>query len=146
MLSASTKKLLDKKNHPSSLILHLPLIIFLLFSVRIDAQTSSVLEDRLCKSWGLVKIEDGTKTQNADDAQKDYRIIFNQDHTVQQGLAPDGFIPGTWTLDEAKNEVVITDKSTKVSYTMKIIKLTTDELVLQQIEDSRTLIIYYKAS
>lgn len=65
---------------------------------------------------------------------------------MQQGLAPDGFIPGTWTLDEAKNEVVITDKSTKVSYTMKIIKLTTDELVLQQIEDSRTLIIYYKAS
>lgn len=122
-------------------------IFFLLFSFSSHAQgTTDVMEARLCKSWGLVKIEDGTKTQVADEAQKEYRLVFNADHTVQQGLAPDGFIPGTWTIDETGSTITITDKTTKTSYKMKIIKITTDELVLQQVDDSRTMIIYYKAS
>lgn len=121
-------------------------ILFLFFSFNTMAQGSTnVMEARLCKNWGLVKIEDGTKTQVADEAQKEYRLIFNTDHTVQQGLAPDGFIPGTWTIDEAGSTITITDKTTKTSYKMKIIKITTDELVLQQVDDSRTMIIYYKA-
>jgi len=99
----------------------------------------------LCKSWGLSKIEDGTKTQIADEAQKEYRLIFNKDFTVQQGLAPDGFIAGTWTIDETGLFITITDKSTKTSYKMKIIKLTTAELVLQQNDETRTMIIYYKS-
>lgn len=119
--------------------------LFLSFSSKAQVNTD-VMEARLCKSWGLAKIEDGTKTQVADEAQKEYRLIFNKDFTVQQGLAPDGFIPGTWQLDETGSNITITDKSTKTSYKMKIIKLTTDELVLQQNDDARTMIIYYKAA
>ena len=122
-------------------------ILFMMISFSSKAQgTTDVTSARLCKSWGLVKIEDGTKTQVADEAQKEYRLVFNADHSVQQGLAPDGFIPGTWTIDEAGTTITITDKTTKTSYKMKIIKITTDELVLQQIDDTRTMIIYYKAA
>lgn len=120
-------------------------ILFLFISFQSNAQTTDVIADRLCKNWGLIKIEDGTKTQVADEAQKEYRLIFNKDYTVQQGLAPDGLIPGSWKLDESNSFITITDKSTKTSYKMKILKLTTDELILQQAEDTRTLIIYYKA-
>lgn len=120
--------------------------LFLFLSTNSKAQVNSdVMAERLCKSWGLSKIEDGTKTQIADEAQKEYRLIFNKDFTVQQGLAPDGFIPGTWTIDETGLFITITDKSTKTSYKMKIIKLTTDELVLQQNDETRTMIIYYKS-
>ncbi len=120
--------------------------LFLFLSITTKAQVNSdVMAERLCKSWGLSKIEDGTKTQIADEAQKEYRLIFNKDFTVQQGLAPDGFIPGTWTIDETGLFITITDKSTKTSYKMKIIKLTTDELVLQQNDETRTMIIYYKS-
>ncbi len=122
-------------------------IFFLFLTINTQAQGSTaVTQARLCKSWGLSKIEDGTKTQVADEAQKEYRLIFNKDFTVQQGLAPDGFIPGTWQLDELSSNITITDKSTKTSYKMKIIKLTTDELLLQQNDDVRNLIIYYKAA
>jgi hypothetical protein len=120
-------------------------ILFLFISIQSNAQTTDVITDRLCKNWGLIKIEDGTKTQVADEAQKEYRLIFNKDNTVQQGLAPDGLIPGSWKLDETNSFITIIDKSTKTSYKMKIMKLTTDELILQQVEESRTLIIYYKA-
>lgn len=120
--------------------------LFLFLSITTKAQVNSdVMAERLCKSWGLSKIEDGTKTQIADEAQKEYRLIFNKDFTVQQGLAPDGFIPGTWAIDETGLFITITDKSTKTSYKMKIIKLTTDELVLQQNDETRTMIIYYKS-
>ncbi len=120
--------------------------LFLFLSTNSKAQVNSdVMAERLCKSWGLSKIEDGTKTQIADEAQKEYRLIFNKDFTVQQGLAPDGFIPGTWAIDETGLFITITDKSTKTSYKMKIIKLTTDELVLQQNDETRTMIIYYKS-
>lgn len=120
--------------------------LFIFLSNTTKAQLNSdVMAERLCKSWGLSKIEDGTKTQIADEAQKEYRLIFNKDFTVQQGLAPDGFIPGTWTIDETGLFITITDKSTKTSYKMKIIKLTTDELVLQQNDETRTMIIYYKS-
>lgn len=120
--------------------------LFLFLSFNSKAQVNSdVMAERLCKSWGLSKIEDGTKTQIADEAQKEYRLIFNKDFTVQQGLAPDGFIPGSWTIDETGLFITITDKSTKTSYKMKIIKLTTDELVLQQNDETRTMIIYYKS-
>ncbi len=120
---------------------------FIILSLKSQAQlTSEVMKSRLCKSWGLSKIEDETKIQIADEAQKEYRLIFKKDFTVEQGLSPDGFIPGTWSIDELGSNITITDKTTKTSYKMKIIKLTTDTLVLQQADNTRTMIIYYKAT
>ena len=94
-------------------------ITFLLSSYFLPAQPPiSPLFNRLCKSWAIEKLEDNGQAQKADDAQLDYRLVFNADSTMMQGLSPDGFIPGKWKLDE-KN-MVITIKDTKTNNTYRL--------------------------
>jgi hypothetical protein len=121
-------------------------IVFLLFLFsNADAQIPNPLFERLCKSWGIVKLEDNGHVQKSDEAQADYRLVFNKDSTVLQGLAPDGFIAGTWKIDEKKMIITISDKRTDSSYRLKIIKISNEELILQNLDESKSLVIYYKA-
>jgi len=110
------------------------------------AQTSDPLFNRLCKSWRIVKIEDNGQAQQSDATQADYRMVFNTDSTMLQGLAPDGFIQSRWKVDEKNMIINISDSQTKSLYHLRIIKITNEELILQNLDESRSLIIYYKSS
>ncbi len=119
--------------------------VFLSFET-INAQSTDLLFNRLCKSWRILKLEDNGQVQPSDNAQADYRLVFNKDSTMLQGLAPDGFIQSNWQLDEKNMLIIINDKRVNSIYHLKIIKLTNTELILQNIDDSKSLVIYYKAA
>lgn len=116
------------------------------FTSVLYAQTADPLFNRLCKSWRIVKIEDNGQAQQSDATQADYRMVFNIDSTMLQGLAPDGFIQSRWKLDEKNMIINISDSQTKSLYHLRIIKITNEELILQNLDESRSLIIYYKSS
>ena len=122
-------------------IFFISIVLFIGFNLH--AQTSSLLVDRLCQSWKLLKMEENGTVKTSDPTLNDYRIIFKNDMSVMQGLQPDGFISGTWKLDEPNMSISITDKQTKVIYTVKIIKITTDELILQDLQENNSVMMYY---
>lgn len=116
------------------------------FTSAAHAQIPDPLFNRLCKSWRIVKIEDNGQAQQSDAVQADYRLVFNADSTMLQGLAPDGFIQSRWKLDEKNMIINISDNQTKSLYHLRIIKITNEELIIQNLDESRSLIIYYKSS
>lgn len=125
------------------------LVCYFVFSVNpflSNAQPqSSVLTNRLCKSWRMEKLVQGDKEVIADNAVGDFMLIIQHDHTVQQGMYPDGLIKATWSLDEAAMVISIKDNETNILYLMKIISVTRDELVLQDPSATDGVTIYYKA-
>ena len=105
---------------------------------------TDLLQVRLVHSWKLIKMEENGVARPSDPTLTDYRLIFKSDFTVQQGLIPDGLINGTYTVDDANMIVTITDKQTKVDYKVKVIKITTDELILQDLSDKNSMLMYYQ--
>jgi hypothetical protein len=85
----------------------------------------------------------GGKESLPDNALTDFVLIIQPDHTVQQGMGPDGLIASTWTLDEKNRILTVKDNQTSSLYKMKIISVTADELVLQDESASASLTIYY---
>lgn len=120
------------------------ILIFVFTTAGIHAQTTSLLSDRIAHSWKLVKMEENGITKPNDPTLNDYRLIFKNDNTVKQGLQPDGFINGTWTVNEASMIISITDKQTKVKYDVKIIKITADEMILQDLSQQDSMMMYYQ--
>jgi hypothetical protein len=101
-----------------------------------SAQTDpEILKQRLCKTWALVS-EGSTSPE-------DFIMIIHPDHTVQQGMLPNGLIPGRWKAEAAEMILTITDETTDQVFTMKIVSLTPDELLLQERESSA--LIRYRA-
>jgi hypothetical protein len=86
----------------------------------------------------------GNKTTSPDNALSDFVLIIKPDHTVLQGMNPDGIIKGTWSLEEENRILIVKDDETSSSYKMKIISCTADELVLQDVTSEPSLTIYYK--
>ena len=108
------------------------------------ALDKSILLNRLCKSWHMDKMVQGGKTTTTDDALKDFVLVINDDHTVKQGLNPDGLIKGTWSFDEKAMTFTVKDDMTGASYPMKINSISATELVLQDTSSATSIIIYYK--
>lgn len=117
------------------------------FFLAADAQTSnqSVLSDRLCKTWKIEKMIQDGKTSKPDNALSDFVLIIHPDHTVQQGMNPDGLIKGSWTLDEKNRVLAVKDNETGTTYQMKVLSVSTNELVLEDQSPNSSLTIYYKA-
>lgn len=113
----------------------------------VAAQTAdqALLVNRLCKTWRIEKIVQGDSAAGADNALNDFVLIIQADHTVQQGMYPDGLIKGTWTLDEKNRVFTVKDSETSSVYPMKILSITADEMVIQDQASATSLTIYYKA-
>ena len=87
----------------------------------------------------------GNKVTAGDQGEGAFLLILHADHTIEQGLFPDGMIKGTWTVDEEKRLLSIKDTETSVVYQMKVISISAGELILQASEDPNGTTIYYKA-
>lgn len=74
-----------------------------------------------------------------------FMITFHHDHTMEQGLYPDGLIRSTWTADDANRIIAISDLETGVVYKMKVLVISTDQLVLQDASNPGGITIYYSA-
>ena len=106
---------------------------------------ASVLTNRISKSWKMEKMMQGSKATSNDEAMGDFVLIIHPDHTVEQGMYPDGLIKGTWSIDEQKRILSIKDVETAIVYDMKIISVSADKLVLEDQSSTGGLTIYYKA-
>ena len=105
----------------------------------------SVLENRLCKTWTLDRTVQGDKSITADQSLSDFVMIINPDHTVKQGMSPDGLIEGKWSVNEKTMMLMIKDNVTGQDYKMKITSVTPDELVLQDPLSNPAVYIHYRA-
>ncbi|MFI5134850.1 MAG: hypothetical protein ACHQD9_03250 [Chitinophagales bacterium] len=122
------------------------MLLILFASATLEAQsTPTVLENRLCKTWKLDRTEQGSKTTPADNSLSDFVMIINSDHTVKQGMNPDGLISGTWTFDEKNMLFIVKDETTGEEYKMKVTSITTDELILEDTTSNPALFIRYSA-
>ena len=72
-------------------------------------------------------------------------MIINPDHTVKQGMSPDGLIEGKWSANEKTMMLLIKDNVTGQDYKMKINSVSTDELVLQDPSSNPAVFIHYRA-
>ena len=104
-----------------------------------------VLDERISKTWKMEKLVMGNKVTAGDQGEGAFLLILHADHTIEQGLFPDGMIKGTWTVDEEKRLLSIKDTETSVVYQMKVISISAGELILQASEDPNGTTIYYKA-
>ncbi|MBX7107174.1 MAG: hypothetical protein K1X61_00870 [Chitinophagales bacterium] len=124
--------------------IHWIICFFLLLPSTDFAQsTASVLSDRICKNWKMIRLEEVKKSLATDQAAGEFVMVLHPDHTMVQGMYPDGLIPSTWEIDEQQRMLSIKDKQTGLVYQMKIIKLTAAELVLQDQSAASGLTIYY---
>jgi len=83
------------------------------------------------------------KSNGADMALNDFVMIINSDHSVKQGMSPDGLIAGTWTINEKAMILTIKDSVTAQEYKMKIVSITADELTLVDPAGDPAAFIYY---
>jgi len=123
------------------------MLLFLCSAASIASAQSalSVLENRLCKTWKIERIEQGGKITTADKSLNDFVMIINADHTVRQGMYPDAMITGKWSFDETSMMFVIKDDTTEQEYHMKVNSVTTDELILQDTSSISAVFIHYHA-
>lgn len=121
-------------------------VLFALIPASSVAQSpASVLTNRISKSWKMEKMMQGSKATSNDEAMGDFVLIIHPDHTVEQGMYPDGLIKGTWSIDEQKRILSIKDVETAIVYDMKIVSVSADELILEDQSSTGGLTIYYKA-
>jgi len=122
------------------------MLLFLFVTPVVKAQSpASVLENRLCKTWKLERMEQGSKVTTADKALNDFVMIINDDHTIKQGINPDGLISGKWSIDEKTMMLSIHDDTTGQEYKMKVTTVTQNELVLEDTASNPVLYIHYLA-
>jgi hypothetical protein len=124
----------------SCLITFLLLITSSAFSQSVNPTS---LKNMLCNKWVQDKVEDNGVTIPRDNDASEFDLIFNDDGTVQQGMAPDGFISGAWTADDNQMTVTISDLTVNTSYTLKILRITENLLIVQYTEGGHLLTMYY---
>jgi len=122
-------------------------IPYSLFPVRYSLSQSlpGELDRRLTKTWKLTSLEQEGKAAQPDQSQNDFVLIINSDHTVKQGMYPDGLIGGTWSVNEKEMLLTIKDETMNQQYKIKIVLLTADELILQDLTNTSALKIHYSA-
>jgi hypothetical protein len=101
------------------------------------------LKNLLCNKWVQDKVEDNGVTIPHDKDAAEFDLIFNDDGSVQQGMSPDGFISGTWTADDKQMTITISDVSVSTSYSLKILRISIDQLIVQYPEGGHLLMMYY---
>jgi hypothetical protein len=135
------------KPHTNIFRLNSAVVIFLFSFVALHAAAAqspaSVLENRLARTWKLIRTVQGDKISGSEHSLSDFVMILNSDHTSKQGMSPDGLINGKWSVDEKTMTLTIKDDVTGQEYKMKITSLTTDELVLQDAQSNPTVYIHY---
>lgn len=93
----------------------------------------------------MERLEEVKKSLSTDQTVGDFVMMLHPDHTLEQGMYPDGLIRSTWEIDEQNRMLSIKDNQTGLVYKMKIVKLTSSELVLQDQSVDSGLTIYYTA-
>ncbi len=123
-------------------------LLFLLITPSCISQTltTDVLSTSLCRAWRIQKIVQEEKISGNESQLNDFVLIIHSDHSVQQGMSPDGLISGTWMLDEEKRIFTVKDNETGSLYPMKILSITADSLILQDQSPSEPLTIFYLAN
>jgi hypothetical protein len=133
------------KQHSSTYkatVMILTVAFLLIYSVA-SAQSQVVL-NRLCKSWSLNKIVN-LALNTSETAPPGFKLVIRKDHTLSQGMFPDGIIESTWQLEEQTMTLIITDVKTKFVTKLKILRITTVELQIQESESDTQTVIYYTA-
>ncbi len=119
-------------------------VAFLICISLTSSAQNQVLMNRLCKSWNLIKINN-TITKSIETAPANFKLVIHSDHTLEQGMFPDGVIKSTWTMNEQSMTLNITDINTNLQYNLKVLRITGDELELQDNNNNEPAIIYYRA-
>lgn len=117
-------------------------VAFLFLASLAHAQ-NEVMLNRLCKSWSLTKIVN-QETNKTEEATPGFKMIIRTDHTLSQGLFPDGVINSTWELNDQTMMLTIIDVKTKFVSKLKVLRITPDELQLQESSSDTPVILYYR--
>ena len=121
-------------------LLFIKIILPHVATAQIDDQP---LIDRLCNKWTIDHIESKGQVEKRN-TEIEFKFILRKDSTLLQGLYPDGMIPSHWTLDKKNMILDIKDDKTSMKYRMKIIRISVDELILQDLSADDYTLIYYK--
>lgn len=121
---------------------------FILFSVPAFSQSvnPTPLKNMLCHNWILDKLEDNGAVVPRDADAAEFDLIFTQDGTVQQGMGPDGLISGNYVPHDDSLTVSISDISVNTSYSLKILRISQDQLIVEYPEGTHLLTMYYHRS
>jgi len=107
------------------------IIAFLtLFSKISFCQTNTNINSLICQEWKLVFYEQNGEKFPPAPEQENSRMIFYLDHKVKS-IEPDNIQNGVWKYNSTTQLLSITDNETAEIATMKVLKLTKKEIVLE---------------
>lgn len=121
----------------------------LVCSIAVFAQSKhSINKDLLCKIWKLEKYQeaDGKIYPIPAEMKNDY-LTYNCDGTMES-IEQEGLVKGKWTYNEDTKTITVTQSTNKnypAKVEIRIIKLTTEELVVEAKDaGGATLVMYMK--
>jgi len=70
-------------------------------------------------------------------------LILSPDGRMQQGLYPEGLVQSTWRFDPMRMVLHVQDVNDANAYTLRVVSLRRNELVLQTEELGERMLMYY---
>ena len=123
------------------------LILVIILSFLASAQAQQTIPDnpiatRFVNGWKLQRIQTADGLQDQVPA-VEFRMIVTADGILQQGLYPEGLFESQWKFDVLRMQIYMSDFRTNASYTLHILKLTRNQLVLEAVERNERTLMYY---
>jgi len=118
------------------------LAIILMFSFPVFSQHKNHTDSLLAKDWTATFIEENDEKVSLEGMEENIIMKFNLDHTFQIMGDEMDEETGIWFLDKTGKVVTLTNKEGKDKIEMTIIKLTNEELIIEntEIEDGKKYI------
>ena len=73
----------------------------------------------------------------------EFRMVVESNGSLTQGLYPEGMFESTWQWDGLRLTVRMTDLQSSVTYSLRVLQLTNDRMILEAIENGERTLMYY---
>jgi len=121
----------------------LSFLVFSFFVTSHAVEAQQPYPPRLCNgTWKLQRLQSATGMQEQSPA-VEFRLILSPDGRMQQGLYPEGLVQSTWRFDPMRMVLHVQDVNDANAYTLRVVSLRRNELVLQTEELGERMLMYY---
>lgn len=117
-------------------------LLLVAFAATSQSLPTNPLSVRFVKSWRLDRVQtrDGMQTQPS---MIEFRMVVESNGSLTQGLYPEGMFESTWQWDGLRLTVRMTDLQSSVTYSLRVLQLTNDRMILEAIENGERTLMYY---
>jgi hypothetical protein len=122
------------------------LLTLVIFSKSTFGQTGAYFDSLICEEWYLINLNYVVAEQPilSDPINRDYKMIFYSDHKVETNFSIKRHC-GVWIYTPDTKQLTITYNETNEIVTMKVLKLSESELILDYTDENGIQLILWMA-